>query len=130
MDKPTAAEKASSVLRRRDLARPGARFSGSDEPVFVKTEGFFHSCRPRMTVQFLIIVVALSAGATYVGLMAWRIVTYSMRAEYHAQYLNTGRSILYDSTALRQWHERMQSKYESAASHPWLGAEADPPPPK
>jgi hypothetical protein len=106
------------------------RFSGSDEPVFVKPRGFFRSIRPRMTVQFLMIVVALSAGATYVGLMAWRIVTYSMRAEYHAQYLNTGRSFVYDSTALLQWHERMQRKYEFAASHPWLAAEADPPRPE
>jgi hypothetical protein len=81
-----------------------------------------------MTVQFLMIVVALAAGATYAGLIAWRTVTYRMRAEYHAQYLNTGRSLLYDSTALRQWHERMQRKYEFAASHPWLAAETDPPP--
>jgi hypothetical protein len=130
VDKPTDDEEASSVLRRRDLARPGARFSGSDEPVFAEPKGFFRSFRPRMTVQFLMIVVALSAGATYVGLMAWRIVTYSMRAEYHAQYLNTGRSYLYDSTELRQWHERMQRKYESAASHPWLAAEAGPPRPE
>ena len=130
MDEPTAAEKANSVLRRRDLARPGARFSGSDEPVFAQPKGVFRSCRPRMTVKFLMIVVALSAGATHVGLMTWRIVTYSMRAESHAHYLNTGPSFLYDSTELQQWHERMQRKYESAASHPWLAAEADPPPPE
>jgi hypothetical protein len=116
------------VRQGRELARTCVRFSGLNDPVFVEPKGFFHSCRPRMTVQFLMIVVALAAGATYAGLIAWRTVTYRMRAEYHAQYLNTGRSLLYDSTALRQWHERMQRKYEFAASHPWLAAETDPPP--
>jgi hypothetical protein len=78
-----------------------------------------------MTVQFLMILVALAAAATYVRLIAWRTETSSMRAEYHAQYLNSGGSFLYDSTELRQWHERMQRKYEFAASHPWLEAEID-----
>jgi len=82
-----------------------------------------------MTVQYLMIVVALAA-ATYVGLIVWRTVTYNTRARYHAQYLNSGRSFVYDSSELRQWHRRMQRKYEFAASRPWLAAETDPPPPE
>jgi hypothetical protein len=85
-------------------------------------------CQPRVTIQFLMIVVALTAAATYLGLIAWMTVTYSMRAEYHARYLNSGRSFVYDSTELRQWHERMQRRYEFVASRPWLEAETDPPP--
>jgi hypothetical protein len=116
------------VSRGRELARPSVRLSASGDPVFVEPKGSFHLCQPRMTVQFLMILVALAATATYVRLIAWRTVTYSMRAEYPAQYLNSGGSFLYDSTELRQWHERMQRKYEIAASHPWLEAETDPQP--
>jgi hypothetical protein len=83
----------------------------------------------RMTVQFLMIVVALSAGATYFGLVAWRTISYGIRAENHRRHLNSAHSFLYDSSELREWHERMQRKYEFAASRPWLTAEPDPLPP-
>jgi hypothetical protein len=83
-----------------------------------------------MTVQFLMILVALAAAATYMGLFAWRTVTYCRRAEYHRRYLNSGRTYVYDSWELQQWHERMRRKYEFGASRPWLAVETDPPPPE
>jgi hypothetical protein len=116
------------VLQEREPARPGVRLSSSGDPVFVEPKGFFRLPEPRMTVQFLMIVVALSGAATYVGLVAWRTVKCRMQAENHAHYLNSGRSYVYDSTELRQWHERMQRRYELAASRPWLAAETNPPP--
>ena len=118
------------MLQGRKLTSPVVQLSSSGDPVFVEPKRFFHLLKPRMTVQFLMIVVALAGVATYVGLLAWRTAKYSMRTEYHAHYLKSGRSYIYDSTELRQWHERMRRKYELAVSRPWLAAETDPPPPE
>jgi hypothetical protein len=108
----------------------GARLTGSGDPVFLATKMVFRLERPRLTVRFLIVVVALAALATEMGLVGWRAVTFHSRAEEHARHLKSGRSFLYDTEELRQWHERMRSKYEFAASNPWLVVEPDPPKPK
>ncbi len=79
-------------------------------------------------MRFLMILVALASAGIYVGLIAWRTVTYRIRAESHRQYLNSGRSLIYDSHEMRRWHERMQRNYEVAASRPWRAAETEPPP--
>jgi hypothetical protein len=83
-----------------------------------------------MTVRFLMIVVALAAVATYGGLVVWRAVSYSQRAESHRQHLQSAESFLGESWALREWHEQMRRKYEFAASHPWQATSPDPPPPR
>jgi hypothetical protein len=86
--------------------------------------------RPRFTVRRLMVAVAIIAVATYTGLVVWRIVTYSVRADAHARHLNSGHSFKYDSTDLIRWHERMRFKYENAARNPWLPVGPDPPEPK
>jgi hypothetical protein len=83
-----------------------------------------------MTVRFLCAAVALAAVATEVGLAGWRAVTYRMRADDHVRYLQSARLYLYDSTELREWHERMRRKYEAAALNPWVPVERDTPPPE
>jgi hypothetical protein len=86
--------------------------------------------RPRFTVRRLMVAVAITAVATYMGMVAWRIETYAMRADAHARHLNSGHSFIYDSTDLIQWHERMRLKYENAARNPWFPVAPDPPEPK
>jgi hypothetical protein len=86
--------------------------------------------RPRFTVRRLMVAVAITAVAIYMGLVAWRIETYAMRADAHARHLNSGHSFKHDSTDLIQWHERMRLKYENAARNSWLPVAPDPPEPK
>lgn len=129
---------AVSMLRRRDFhsgPSPGldgldVRLSGSGDPVFLELGGIIRLRKPRVTVRFLIVVVALAAVATVALLVGWRAVTYRMRAGDHARHLNSARSFLYDSGELRQWHERMGRKYEQAASRPWWPLAPDPPTPE
>ena len=104
----------------------GARLSGSGDPVYLARKMVIRLERPRLTVRFLIVVVALVAVATEMGLAGWRAVSFYSRADDHARHLKSGRSFLYDSEELRQWQERMRSKYEFAASRPWLGVETRP----
>jgi hypothetical protein len=86
--------------------------------------------RPRFTVRWLMVALAITAVATYMGMVVWRHETYAMRADAHARHLNSGHSFLYDSTDLIQWHERMRLKYENAARNPWFPVTLDPPKPK
>jgi hypothetical protein len=102
------------------------RLSGSGDPVCLEP-GRIHRWRtPRMTVRFLLVVVALAAVVTEASLAGWRAVTYRMRAGDHERHLNSARSYLYDSEALRRWHERMGRKYQQAASRPWWPVAPDP----
>ncbi len=86
--------------------------------------------RPRYSVRWLMIAVAIIAVATYMGMVAWRFATYAVRADAHARHLNSGRSFKYDSSDLIQWHEQMRLKYQNAARNPWLPVGPDPPEPK
>ena len=106
------------------------RLSGSGDPVYLEPGGILRWRTPRMTVRFLLVVVALAALATEAALAGWRAVTYRMRAGDHARHLNSARSFHYDSEALRQWHERMGRKYQQAASRPWWPVAPDPPKPE
>jgi hypothetical protein len=110
------------------LAGLVSRLSGSGDPVYLEPGWIIGLPRPRMTVRFLIVVVALAALTTEAGMVGWRAVTYRMRAGDHVRYLRSGQSF-YDSDELRHWHEQMRRKYELAASRPWLPVDSDPPPP-
>jgi len=106
-----------------------ARLSGSGDPVFLTPGGLIRLLRPRLTVRFLIVVVALAAVATEAGIVGWRAVTRRDRADEHARHLKSWRSFMYDSNESIRWHERMRLKYEHAARSPWLGVEPDTPEP-
>jgi hypothetical protein len=106
------------------------RVSDCGDPVYVKSSGVRRLRRPRMTVRLLLVLVALTALATELGLILWRAWSYSKRAADHARHLRSGRYFIYDSTELREWHDQMRRKYERAASRPWLPVEPDPPPPE
>ena len=86
--------------------------------------------RPRFTVRRLMVAEAITAVATYMGMVLWRIETYAVRADAHVRHLNSGHSFKYDSTDLIQWHEGMRLKYENAARNPWFPVAPDPPEPK
>jgi hypothetical protein len=86
--------------------------------------------RSRFTVRRLMVAVAITAVATYTGMVAWRIETYAMRADAHARHLKSGHSFIYDSSDLIQWHGRMRLKYENAARNPWFPVAPDTPEPK
>ncbi len=107
-----------------------AGLSACGDPVYPQPGPALRLRRPRMTVRFLLVLVALAALLIDAGLIAWRAVTYHDRATEHARYLNSGRSFIYDSGNLRDWHEQMLRKYQMAASRPWLPVVPDPPQPE
>jgi hypothetical protein len=96
----------------------------------LKAGEIIHLRKPRMTVRLHLVIVALAALATQAGLTGWRALSYRKRAADHARYLRSGRSLIYDSSELRGWHDKMRRKYELAKSRPWLPVEPDPPPPE
>lgn len=77
----------------------------------------------------MMLIVAFIAVATWMGLVAWRAVSFRSRADSHRRHLSSGRSFKYDSSDLLDWHEKMQDEYEFAAWHPWLTPEPVPLPP-
>jgi hypothetical protein len=107
-----------------------AHVSDLGDPVYLNPGGIIRLHKPRMTVRFLLVLVALAGLATEAWLIGWRAWSYSKRADEHARHLKSGRSFIYDSSALWGWHDKMRRKYELATSRPWLPVEPDPPEPK
>ena len=107
-----------------------ARFSECGDPIYLKPAGIIRLRPPRMTVRFLLVLVALAGLAIEAGLIGWRAWSYSKRAVDHAVHLKSGRSFIHDSSELRAWHEKMRRKYVLASTRPWLPVGPDPPPPE
>jgi hypothetical protein len=86
--------------------------------------------RMSWTTRRLTILVALTALALHGVQIISRLVYYARRARYHADHLESARSILGETDALRQWHKDMKRKYEHAFEHPWSAVvPPDPEPP-
>jgi hypothetical protein len=86
--------------------------------------------RPRMTGLRWLVLLAVVCSLFVVSIPLLRTAEYRSRAEAHARHLRSARSLLYEPPGLRDWHRRMQKKYERAALRPWLPVASDPPEPE
>jgi Tfp pilus assembly protein PilE len=107
----------------------------------------------RFTLRGMMIAVAVIAVLTWIAQAASRWSYYRTRAEHHAAELRNLNADLVPALEFRremgyfpgcalgqtlfervwdeaEWHARLKSKYELAATRPWRSVEPDPPPPE